>query len=118
MAYPRIRRLILWGCLGQWVIVAASVVLARAQPAPLPPPVVSQETINAVFDQRLDVLIWRLGVVEAETRRIEALAGRVSTLEADMLELKWIGRSVAVIVAGQLLTMLFGLRDKRREDVA
>jgi hypothetical protein len=93
-----IRRLILCLTLMQFMAVVASLSYLRAQ---------SQETINAITTQRLQSQEARLERVEQEVRAVPGLV-------ADMAEVKWLGRSVAALVTGQLVTMLMGLRDVRR----
>lgn len=93
----RTQRLILWCCLLQLVGVVACLSVARAQ---------SQETINAVIDQKM-------GTLDGRVSKLEAMNSdpRLRVLESDMTEVKWLGRSVAGLVAGQLVVLLFGLRN-------
>lgn len=86
--------------LGQFLSVAGWVAYARAQ---------SQETINALASQRLSTIESRVIVLEGQD-----VAARLRILEADMAEVKWLGRSVAALVASQLVTMLLGLRESRK----
>lgn len=97
----RTQRLILWLLLLQLATTAACLGVARAQ---------SQETVNAVTQQHIGTIDSRITQIEDEVRRNNADA-RLLVLESDMTEVKWLGRSVAGLVAGQLVVLLFGLRN-------
>ena len=69
----------------------------------------SQETIN----ERVRILTENLQQRVASIEMADA-AGRLRVLESDMAEVKWLGRSVALAVAGQLVIAGLGTREKRR----
>ena len=95
-----LRRWILRVCLCYLCTSSLIVTLGFAQ---------SQETVNAIIAQRLATL-------EAKEAAEEHLRteSRLRVLENDAAEIKWLGRSVALVVAGQLVTMLLGLKERRR----
>ena len=101
MELMTIRRWILRACLVYLCVSVPVVSIGFAQ---------SQETINATVNQRLAQL-----EVKHAAEELLRTESRLRVLENDAAEIKWLGRSVALVVAGQLVTMLLGLKDRRRE---
>ena len=99
------QRRLLWLMVLQFVIVMLLVSLRGQQ---------SQETINAVTDQRVATLAVRVSSLEEEVKRNNADA-RLRVLENSVSNLTWVGLSIGVMVAGQLVTALFQLRNGKKE---
>ena len=80
----------------------------------------SQETINANVTYQISELYRRIAEVEGQGAKSLSTAwdldARMRLLEHDMNEVKWLGRSVAAAVIGQLVIAGMGWRRRKGED--
>lgn len=72
--------------------------------------------VSRVLAQSPEVLQERVDNLTAQVLSLQAIDARtrLTVLESDMTEVKWLGRSVALAVFTQLFALF--VRDRRRED--